>query len=57
MVGHAEEADLVGQQMSAPIDRDVADIGEHARDAPTRRRGITLLAEICILSPVLAVTP
>ena len=57
MVGHAEEADLVGQQMPAPIDRDVADIGEHARDAPTRWRGIMLLAEICILSPVLAVMP
>ena len=32
MVGHAKEADLVGQQMPVRIDGDVADIGEHARD-------------------------
>jgi hypothetical protein len=27
MVGHSEQADLVGQQMPVRIDRDVADIG------------------------------
>ena len=32
MVGHAEQADLVGQQMPVRIDGDVADIGEHAGD-------------------------
>jgi hypothetical protein len=56
-VGHAEQADLVGPQMPVRIDGYVADIGEHARDAPARWRGIKLLAEICILSPVLAVMP
>jgi hypothetical protein len=55
MVGHAEKADLVGQQMPAPIDRDVADLGEYAGDAPARWRGIMRPAEICILSPVLPV--
>ena len=34
MLGHAEQADLVGQQMPAPIDGYVPDIGEHARAAP-----------------------
>jgi hypothetical protein len=34
MVGHAEQADLVGQQVPAPIDGYVPDIGEHARAAP-----------------------
>ena len=32
MVGHAEEADLVREQMPVRIDRDVSDIGEHAGD-------------------------
>jgi hypothetical protein len=39
------------------IDRDVSEIGEDARDTPARWRRIMLLAEICILSPVLAVMP
>ena len=34
MVGRAEEADLVRQQVPAPIDEYVPDIGEHARAAP-----------------------
>jgi hypothetical protein len=32
MVGHTEKADLVRQRIPAPIDGDVADIGEHACD-------------------------
>jgi len=35
----------------------VSDIGENARDAPARWRGIVLLAEICIRYPVLALMP
>jgi hypothetical protein len=52
MVGHSKEANLVRQQMPVRIDRDVSDIGEHARDAPAWWRGIMPLAEICILTPL-----
>jgi hypothetical protein len=51
VVGHAEEADLVRQQMTARIDRDVADIGEHARDKIGPPRQIALIAAKLRLPP------
>jgi hypothetical protein len=51
VVGHAEEADLVRQQMTVRIDRDVADIGEHARDKIGPPRQIALIAAKLRLPP------
>jgi hypothetical protein len=50
MVGHAEQADLVGRQMPVRIDGYVADIGENVRRASSLA-GVMLLAVICIPSP------